>query len=100
MSPRETSLPLTLSVRLFGKLVFNLSENSSYTAAARGDFPTIPMGLLKRVPVRQALRQLAGDDPEVLAVGSSPAPIPPSPEVLSWVRSRNIAYAKAKGRAA
>jgi DNA repair protein RadD len=32
--------------------------------------------------------------------GSSPAPIPPSPEVLSWVRSRNIAYAKAKGRAA
>jgi len=28
------------------------------------------------------------------------APIPPSPEVLSWVRSRNIAWAKAKGRAA
>jgi DNA repair protein RadD len=28
------------------------------------------------------------------------APIPPSPEVLSWVRSRNIAYAKAKGGAA
>jgi hypothetical protein len=52
-------------VRLFGKLVFNLSENSSYTAAARGDFPTIPMGRLKRVPVRQALRQLAGGDPEL-----------------------------------
>jgi DNA repair protein RadD len=28
------------------------------------------------------------------------APIQPSPEVLAWVRSRGIAYAKAKGRAA
>jgi DNA repair protein RadD len=27
-------------------------------------------------------------------------PIPPTPEVLSWVRSRSIAYAKAKGAAA
>jgi hypothetical protein len=27
-------------------------------------------------------------------------PIPPTPEVLSWVRSRNIAYAKPKGAAA
>jgi DNA repair protein RadD len=27
-------------------------------------------------------------------------PIEPSPEVRSWVRSRMIAYAKAKGRAA
>jgi DNA repair protein RadD len=26
--------------------------------------------------------------------GSNPEPIPPSPEVLSWVRSRLIAYAK------
>jgi hypothetical protein len=24
-------------------------------------------------------------------------PVQPTPEVLSWVRSRNIAYAKAKG---
>jgi superfamily II DNA or RNA helicase len=30
--------------------------------------------------------------------GQSPQPIDPSPEVLSWVRSRNIAYAKAKQR--
>jgi DNA repair protein RadD len=29
--------------------------------------------------------------------GSSPQPIPPSPEVSSWVRSRDIAYAKARG---
>jgi DNA repair protein RadD len=27
-------------------------------------------------------------------------PIPPSPEVLSWVRSRQIAYAKARQKAA
>jgi DNA repair protein RadD len=26
--------------------------------------------------------------------GSSPQPIPPTPEVESWVRSRNIAFAK------
>ena len=32
--------------------------------------------------------------------GSSPQPIPPSPEVRSWVRSRDIAYAKAKSRGA
>jgi hypothetical protein len=31
--------------------------------------------------------------------GSSPQPIPPSPEVRSWVRSRMIAYAKARGAA-
>ena len=32
--------------------------------------------------------------------GPSPQPIQPSAEVLSWVRSRMITYAKAKGRAA
>jgi DNA repair protein RadD len=31
--------------------------------------------------------------------GSSPQPTPPSPEVRSWVRSRLIAYAKARGAA-
>lgn len=30
----------------------------------------------------------------------SAQPMQPTPEVLAWVRSRNIAYAKAKGRAA
>jgi DNA repair protein RadD len=33
------------------------------------------------------------------AWGPSPQPIPPSPEVRSWVRSRMIAYAKARGAA-
>jgi superfamily II DNA or RNA helicase len=31
--------------------------------------------------------------------GSSPQPIPPTPEVRSWVRSRLIAYVKARGAA-
>ena len=34
------------------------------------------------------------------AWGASPQPLEPTPEVLSWVRSRIIAYAKGKGRAA
>jgi len=32
--------------------------------------------------------------------GFTSAPIEPTPEVLSWVRSRNIAFAKGRGRAA
>jgi DNA repair protein RadD len=32
--------------------------------------------------------------------GARPAPIEPTPEVLSWVRSRNIAWAKARERTA
>jgi superfamily II DNA or RNA helicase len=31
--------------------------------------------------------------------GSNPTPIPPTPEVTSWVRSRAIAYAKGRGAA-
>jgi superfamily II DNA or RNA helicase len=31
--------------------------------------------------------------------GDSPEPIEPTPEVLSWVRSRNIAFARARGAA-
>ena len=30
--------------------------------------------------------------------GASPQPIPPVPEVLAWVRSRMIAYAKAQAK--
>jgi hypothetical protein len=33
------------------------------------------------------------------AWGSAPEPIPPTPEVRSWVRSRAIAYAKRRGAA-
>jgi hypothetical protein len=33
------------------------------------------------------------------AYGHRPPPVPPTPEVRSWVRSRQIAYAKAKQKA-
>jgi hypothetical protein len=66
MKSSEIALPLTVSVPQFGKLVFDIGENSSYAAAERGDIPTIEMGGKKRVPVRVALRRLAGDDAVVL----------------------------------
>jgi hypothetical protein len=66
MSKHEKSLPLTMSVPQYGRLVLNIGEASSYAAADRGDFPTIKMGGLRRVPVRVGLRQLAGNDPAVL----------------------------------
>jgi hypothetical protein len=66
MSEHEESLPLTMSVPRWGRLIWGISENSSYAAADRGDIPTIEMGRLRRVPVRRGLRQLAGDDPAVL----------------------------------
>jgi hypothetical protein len=66
MSRREQTLPLTMSVPQFGKLVFEIGESSAYAAAERGDIPTIEMGGKKRVPVRVALRRVAGDDPAVL----------------------------------
>jgi hypothetical protein len=66
MGQRELAIPLTMSVPQFGKLVFEISENSSYAAAERGDIPTIEMGGKKRVPVRVALRRVAGNDPAML----------------------------------
>jgi hypothetical protein len=66
MGKRETGLPLTLSVPRYGKLVYEVSDDSSYAAAKRGDWPTINVGGKKRVPVRLALRQLAGDDAALL----------------------------------
>jgi hypothetical protein len=66
MSKPERPLPLTMSVPTYGRLVFDISENSAYAAAERGDIPTIPMGGKKRVPVRVALGRLAGNDPALL----------------------------------
>jgi hypothetical protein len=67
MSKHEKPLPLTMPIPLWGKLIYGIGEASSYAAADRRDFPTIKMGGLRRVPVRAGLRQLAGDDPTVLA---------------------------------
>jgi hypothetical protein len=66
MSTRERSVPLTMSVPQFGRLVFEIGENSSYAAAARGDWPVIDVGGKRRVPVRIALRKVAGNDAAVL----------------------------------
>jgi hypothetical protein len=67
MSDNDPSLPLTLTVPVFGKLAYGLSENAAYEAASRGDIPTVDMsGRLKRVPVRVALLKIAGGDREVL----------------------------------
>jgi hypothetical protein len=59
-----TDAPLTLSVPLAGKRYFNLSRNGSYAAAERGEIPTIRIGRLLRVPVRQleAMLNQAGKD--------------------------------------
>ena len=66
MRKREPALPLTMSIPLFGKLVFDLGEAKSYEAAIRGDIPAITLGGKKRVPVRLALQQLAGGDLGIL----------------------------------
>ena len=66
MRKTEPALPLTMSIPLFGKLVFDLGEAKSYEAAIRGDIPAITLGGKKRVPVRLALQQLAGGDLGIL----------------------------------
>lgn len=53
----QEATPLTLSVPEAGRRYFGLCRVSAYAAAARGDFPTIRIGRLLRVPVR-ALEQM------------------------------------------
>jgi hypothetical protein len=50
--------PLTMSVPEAGKKYFDLSRDSSYRAAERGEIPTIRIGRLLRVPVRALERIL------------------------------------------
>ena len=52
--------PLTMSVPEAGKKYFDLSRDSSYRAAERGEIPTIRVGRLLRVPVRAMERLLDG----------------------------------------
>src|SRR5215468_3999887 len=51
---------LTMSVPEAGKKYFDLSRDSSYRAAERGEIPTIRIGRLLRVPVRAMERLLDG----------------------------------------
>jgi hypothetical protein len=66
MADNDVTLPTTVPVRTFAKIAFGISENPAYAAAQRGDFPTIKIGVLLRVPVRVALAKLAGGDQEAL----------------------------------
>jgi len=53
---------LTWDIPTAGRILFGLSKNSSYAAAARGDIPVVRVGRLKRVPkelARQRLKQAA-----------------------------------------
>jgi hypothetical protein len=66
------SLPITCSIPEFGAVVYDhKSDNPSYELAKRGDIPVIEYGSgakvkRKRVPVRVALQQMAGNDPGTL----------------------------------
>lgn len=48
----------TISVPEAGRQYFNLSRNSSYEAARRGEIPTIKIGRILRVPVVALERKL------------------------------------------
>jgi hypothetical protein len=54
----STDAPMTISVPKAGKTYFDLSRNAAYAAAKRGDFPTIKIGKLLRVPVRALEKKL------------------------------------------
>jgi excisionase family DNA binding protein len=58
MTKSTGDAPLTMSVPEAGKKYFDLSRDSSYRAAERGEIPTIRIGRLLRVPVRALERML------------------------------------------
>jgi len=60
MTKSTGDAPLTMSVPEAGKKYFDLSRDSSYRAAERGEIPTIRVGRLLRVPVRAMERLLDG----------------------------------------
>jgi hypothetical protein len=66
MNANDSDLPITTSVPVYGLIALGLHRNGSYEAAKAGIIPVIEVQGKKRVPVRVALRKLAGDDPEVL----------------------------------
>jgi hypothetical protein len=66
MNESNHDLPITISVPDYGLIALGLQRSGSYEAATAGIIPVIEVQGKKRVPVRAALRKLAGDDPEVL----------------------------------
>jgi hypothetical protein len=60
-------LPITVSVPVFGAVVYGVAKNLAYDMAKRGEIDVIDIGpKLKRVPVRPNLHRLARGDPNVL----------------------------------
>jgi len=62
----ECELPITVSVPVFGEIVYGLGRNGSYEAAKAGVISTKAVQGKLRVVTRAELRRLAGDDPLVL----------------------------------
>jgi hypothetical protein len=60
--PADWRSHTTVDVPIAGRIAADLSRNSSYAAAERGDLPTIRMGRRIVVPVA-ALRRLIGELP-------------------------------------
>ena len=56
VSPPECK---TISIEEAGRTYYGLSRNAAYSAADRGDIPTIRIGRLRRVPVAALERRLA-----------------------------------------
>jgi hypothetical protein len=60
-------MPITISVPVYGQIVFGLGRYGSYEAAKPGGkIPIIEVQNKKRVPWRVGLRQIAGNDAELL----------------------------------
>lgn len=57
----DQDIPITVSVPEFGRLALGIGRDASYAAAARGDFPVVEVGALKRVPLLPALKPLIGE---------------------------------------
>jgi hypothetical protein len=55
---RMNTTPKTMTVPEAGREYFDLSRNAAYAAAKRGEIPTIRIGKLLRVPVRQLEEKL------------------------------------------
>jgi hypothetical protein len=58
MSNGQKDIEHTISIPEAGRRYYWLSRNGSYEAARRGEIPWLPVGRLKRVPVRAMERLL------------------------------------------
>ena len=86
-----------------GELVaMGSGKQQGWTSASKHDFHRQLVWIARERGYRDGwvfhkYRQKFGHSPPF---GAPPAPAMPAPETLAWVRSRAIAYAKAKGKAA